>query len=81
LFEHQFEYVYRDFSRRILALYPSLTPMEMKICIFLAMNFSSKDIASLLCLSVRTVNCHRYNIRKKVGMPSAAGLPAYLSSL
>lgn len=44
-----------------------LTPREQEIMQLLAVNMSNKDIARKLDLSVRTVETHRMNIRKKTG--------------
>lgn len=46
----------------------SLTPSEMKICSFVEAGKSSKEIAEALNLSVGTINTHRKNIRKKIGL-------------
>ncbi|MEW5723942.1 MAG: LuxR C-terminal-related transcriptional regulator, partial [Thermodesulfobacteriota bacterium] len=45
-----------------------LTPNEMKICQFIQAGSSSKDIAESMSLSVETVQTHRRNIRKKLGL-------------
>lgn len=45
-----------------------LTPTEMRVCRFIQAGSSSKDIADSLNLSVGTVNTHRKNIRKKLGL-------------
>ncbi|MFN2343068.1 MAG: LuxR C-terminal-related transcriptional regulator, partial [Desulfonatronovibrio sp.] len=46
----------------------SLTPSEMKICSFVEAGKSSKEIAEVLNLSIGTINTHRKNIRKKIGL-------------
>lgn len=45
-----------------------LTPAEMKICSFIQAGKSSKEISETLNISVGTVNTHRKNIRKKIGL-------------
>ncbi len=60
-------------SRKIAAPLPTrpFTARENEICALLAQGFSSKEIASHLCLSRKTVDAHRYTIGLK--MSHAAG--------
>ncbi|MFN8359375.1 MAG: tetratricopeptide repeat protein [Candidatus Kapaibacterium sp.] len=66
--EQQMNDVHRDFIRHIRELFPTLTPMEVKIAVLLKMNLTSPNIASLLFISHRTVEVHRAHIRKKMGL-------------
>jgi DNA-binding CsgD family transcriptional regulator len=45
-----------------------LTHMEMRVCQFIQSGYSSKDIATSLNLSLETVQTHRKNIRRKLGL-------------
>ena len=45
-----------------------LTPREIEICNMIKNNLSSKEIAELLFISVKSVEWHRYNIRRKFGI-------------
>jgi len=49
----------------------SLSPRELEVCNMVNGGFSNKDIANLLNLSVRTIETHRLNIRKKLQMGGA----------
>jgi tetratricopeptide (TPR) repeat protein/DNA-binding CsgD family transcriptional regulator len=80
-FEEHFEQTHDEFITRIAQLYPSLSPMELKVCSLLKINISSKETARLLSLSVRTINSHRLTIRKKLGLNTTIHLGSYLSSL
>lgn len=57
--------------------YPALTTTELKICVFLRMALSTKEIADLTFKSVATIKTHRRNIRKKLN-PGRQSLSAYL---
>src|SRR5690606_23960093 len=81
VFEEHFEQTHDEFITRIAQVYPSLSSMELKVCALLKLNISSKEIARLLSLSIRTINPHRLNIRKKLGLESTVRLGSYLASL
>ena len=54
-----------------------LTNREQNILLQLAQGKSNKDVASQLDISVRTVETHRRNIKRKLGISSTAGLTRY----
>jgi DNA-binding CsgD family transcriptional regulator len=60
----------------------NLTPKEIELCALIKGGFSIKEIAAMQNLSERTVETHRLNIRRKLGLSSAkTNLAAYLSHL
>ncbi len=61
--------------------YPGLTATEEKICVMIYFNMQSKEMASALNSSHHTINWHRYNIRKKVGLDKGASIRALLARL
>lgn len=65
-FQIHFDRVHGDFSKRIKAAFPTLTPQEMKLCAYLRLNLSTKEIAQLMHISVRGVEISRYRLRKKL---------------
>jgi tetratricopeptide (TPR) repeat protein/DNA-binding CsgD family transcriptional regulator len=81
MFEQQFDEANREFMRRLVQLFPSLTPMEIKICTLTKLDLPTKDIAQLLFVSVRNVENHRYRLRKKLGLSSRQNLTAFLLEL
>ena len=56
------------FTRGHLANIAKLTPGEMQVANFIKMGKTSKEIASFLGLSIRTIEVHRSRIRKKLGL-------------
>lgn len=54
-----------------------LTTREQTILLMLAQGMSNKDVAGELDISVRTVETHRKNIKRKLGISSTAGLTRY----
>jgi len=81
LFEQQFDIHHPGFIRKLLERSPTLTPAELRVCSLLRINLATKEIASLLNVSSRAVEGHRYHLRKKLGLPPKMSLGAYLSSL
>ena len=80
-FETRFENVHQDFYDRLNELHPELTPGEIRICSFIRLNMTSKDIASLTNRSIRTIESARNSIRKKIGLELDQSLSKYLLSL
>ncbi|SDK49281.1 response regulator transcription factor [Aliiruegeria lutimaris] len=54
-----------------------LTSREQTILLQLAQGKSNKEVAHILDISVRTVETHRKNIKRKLGISSTAGLTRY----
>ena len=55
----------------------ALTGREQTILLKLAQGLSNKEVATALDISVRTVETHRKNIKRKLGISSTAGLTRY----
>ncbi|MGO4907823.1 response regulator [Pseudorhodobacter sp. W20_MBD10_FR17] len=55
----------------------ALTSREQTILLELAVGKSNKEVACALDISVRTVETHRKNIKRKLGIASTAGLTRY----
>jgi len=65
-----------------LAVYCSqLTPTEIKICGYLRMNFNSKEIADFMVITPKSVEQHRYRIRKKLQIPRNTSIYSFLVNL
>ena len=80
VFETHFENVHEEFLERIKKTYPSLTPRELKLCAYLRMNISSKEIAVLMNISLRGVEISRYRLRKKLNLERKINLTDFILS-
>lgn len=80
LFETHFESVHEEFLKRIKLKYPELTPRELKLCAYLRMNISSKEISVLMNISTRGVEISRYRLRKKLGLARETNLTDFILS-
>jgi len=79
LLQQQFELLYPNFLTRLSQAFPQLTPTELKLCALLKNNLSSKDIARLLNISVRSVESHRLSIRTKLRLKRKDNLVQFLT--
>jgi tetratricopeptide (TPR) repeat protein/DNA-binding CsgD family transcriptional regulator len=77
-FKRHFEQVHNGFFDRLQRRFPSLTPHDLRFCAYLRMNLSTKEVASLLHLSPRGVETHRYRLRKKLGLKTHEDLAAWM---
>ena len=77
-FEKNFDIVYDDFLQRLGKAFPQLTVSDKKMCAYLKMDLSSKDIAPLLNITVRSVEMTRYRLRKKLGLSHEDNLTEFL---
>ena len=80
LFERNFNEVHDDFFKNLQQDYPQLTPKDLKLCAYLKMNLSSKEIAPLIGITYRSVELHRYRLRKKLGLDKKENLVKFLLS-
>jgi DNA-binding CsgD family transcriptional regulator len=80
-FKEAFDSADKDFLKKVKQEHPSLTPNELRICAYLRLNLSSKEIAPLLNISVRSVEIKRYRLRKKMDLPHEARLVDYILSI
>ncbi|WP_051309295.1 helix-turn-helix domain-containing protein [Desulfogranum japonicum] len=70
------------FLKRLQAVETVLTPQEIQIANFIREGKRSKEIADILNLSITTVNFHRRNLRKKLGLNNTnTNLQSYLMRL
>ncbi len=77
-FEVNFKELHEDFFENLLRQYPNLTPKDLKLCAYLKMNLSSKEIAPLMAITNRGVEIHRYRLRKKLKIDSSQNLSNFL---
>lgn len=77
-FEENFDLVYENYLKRLGEEYPELNVTDKKICAYIKMDLSSKDMAPLLNMSVRSIETNRYRIRKKMDLSRDVNLSDYL---
>lgn len=80
-FEENFDVVYENFLGRLSKSFPQLNVTDRRLCAYLKMGLSSKEIAPLLNMSVRSVEMTRYRLRKKMGLERDTNLTVFLQQL
>ena len=81
LFEEAFNNADKDFLKKIKSIHPKLTSNDLRLCAYLRLNLSSKEIAPLLNISPRSVEVKRYRLRKKMDLPHKTNLTDYILEL
>ena len=81
VFDSYFDDVHQDFLKRLKEKHPELSPKELRLCAYIRMNISSKEIASLLNITIRGVEVSRYRLRKKMGLEREINLTEYILNL
>ena len=74
LFQEAFNNADKDFLKKVKERHPSLTPNDLRLCAYLRLNLSSKEIAPLLNISHKSVEIKRYRLRKKMNLESKDNL-------
>lgn len=80
-FEFYFDQVHSNFLKQLRETYPDLTSSQMKLCAYLKMNLSSKEIAILMNVSVAAVEKSRYRLRKKFNLEHELMLADFIQKL
>jgi len=77
-FEKYFQQVHPRFVKNLLEEYANLTPAEIRLATFLRLNLSSKDISSILFLTVNSIKTARARLRKKLNLKKEDNVTSFL---
>ena len=77
-FAHHFDQVHIDFLQKVREKYPQLTANDEKLCAYLRMNLSTKEMAPLMNISIRGVEVARYRLRKKLNLEGNINLNEFM---
>ena len=80
-FELLFQNVHNSFYENINNKFPDLTANERKLCAFLKLNMSSKDIANITFQSEEALKKARQRLRQKLGIGRDTNLNAYIQNI
>lgn len=78
-FEKRFNEVHVNFYNKLANIYRDLTPNERKLCAFLKMGLSTKEIGAITFQNAKSIDMARYRLRKKLGIPNNESFFSFLS--
>jgi len=78
IFEQLFDQAHENFFQRLKNYYPNLTSSDLRLCAYLRINLSSKEIAPLLNITIRGVEEKRYRLRKRLNLESDQSLTDFI---
>lgn len=81
VFETYFDEVHEVFFERLKKKFPQLSPKDLRLCAYIKMNISTKEIATLLNISDRGVEITRYRLRKKLELSREINLSTFLAGI
>ncbi|WP_040626082.1 triple tyrosine motif-containing protein [Mucilaginibacter paludis] len=73
-FAIHFDQVHSNFLSNLKTKFPNLSATDLKICAYLKMNLTSKEIAQLMSVTIGAVEVSRYRLRKKLNLPQNVNL-------
>lgn len=77
-FSQHFDFVYDNYLKRLAQKFPALSRGDLRLCAYLKMDLSSKEIAPLMNLTIRSVEMTRHRLRTKLGLSREDNLSAFL---
>jgi hypothetical protein len=80
-FYHQIEQAHKNFQLNLTEKFPNLTENDRRLAILIRLNFASKEIATLMNISPKSVEIARYRLRKKLQLMERENLTDFLKSL
>ena len=80
-FEVRFQEVHVNFYNRLSKQFPDLTPNELRLCAFLRLNMTSKEISDITLQSTDSLKTARYRLRKKLDLDRENNLVTFLAQI
>lgn len=78
-FAFHFDQVHHDFLKRLQLQYPQLSAKDQRLCAYLRLNLSTKEIAPLMNISIRGLEISRYRLRKKLKLDQDVNLNEFMA--
>jgi len=81
-FEYYFNQVYESFYEKLNQINPNLTANDRKLCAYIKLQMSTKEIASLTNTTARSIEVARYRLRKKLNIQdSSISINSFLENI
>jgi DNA-binding CsgD family transcriptional regulator len=79
IFETYFGEVHDGFFKKLKERYPDLSSYDLRLCAYIRMNLTTREIANILNISYRGAEISRYRLRKKLELDRSTSLSAFLT--
>lgn len=79
--EEYFNVIYDGLLEKLKSTYPGISKTDMKICVYTKLNLSTKEIADIMNISVRSVEMARYRLRKRLGLSPGQDIAQMLKDI
>lgn len=73
-FKNQFDEIYPEYINRLLKKYPNISHNDLKLCVYLKMGISNKEIAQLQSMTLDGVKSANKRLKKKMEIPADVSL-------
>ena len=80
-FQEHFSKVHPGFYEQLRKQFPSLNTNDLRLCAYLRMNLSNKEIARLLHINPNSAQKARYRLKKKLGLGRDACLQGFIAAI
>ena len=80
-FYENFDLIHDSFFRTLNARYGNLSTNDLRMCAYLRLNMSSKEIATAMGISPKSVDQAKYRLRKKLNLEQRASLEQFLLNI
>lgn len=75
-----FEEVHPNYLKNLSKTYPKLSETDLRLCAYLLLGMSTKEIAALTYREVRSIESSRFRLRKKLGLEPGVDVKSFLES-
>ena len=79
IFETYFGEVHEEFFKNLKEKYPLLSSNDLRLCAYIRMNLTTREIANILNISYRGAEISRYRLRKKLELDRSTSLSTFLT--
>jgi len=78
VFEVAFSETHVNFFKKLRTKHPNLTNEDLRLCAYLKVNFSSKELAPIFKITTRSVDLKKYRLKKKLNLRKEEKLQPYI---
>lgn len=80
-FYNNFDLIHQSFFRILAERHPGLTSNDLRICAYLRLNLSTKELADVMGVTIKGAEAAKYRLRKKLNVDTAIPLHEYLTKI